>query len=148
MSVFSRVAAITGRSLLRASVNKQSALLGLAKPRFIGFTRGVATQSEVRNELIEALENEIKAEQSLESDNLGGSTRPTVPGFQIKTDQAEVRLTKTFGSEKILVVFNVNHSVDVEDDGVDAESGKIFYFIKNKVFVFSSNATCFASILG
>lgn len=115
MSLLSRVAIVAGRVFLRNAV-KQPVCLSFVKPRFVVSARGVSTQSELKNELIEALENEIKAEQTLENDNLGGSTRPTIPGFQISTNQAEVRLTKTFGSEKILVVFNVNHSVDVEED--------------------------------
>jgi len=122
MSVFSRVAAITGRSLFRASVSKPSALMGFVKPRYIGSARGASTQSDIRNELIEALETEIEAERNLENDNLGGANQPSIPGFNISTNQAEVRLTKSMGNEKILVVFNVNHSVDVEEDDAETDS--------------------------
>jgi hypothetical protein len=66
MSIFSRVATLTGRSLFRTVVNKP-VYLSAVKPRFVGFARGASTQSEVKNELIEALDNEIKAEQNLES---------------------------------------------------------------------------------
>lgn len=127
--MLSRVASITSRSFVRA-ISKQTALIGSIKPRYITSIRSASTQSEIKNELIEALENEIKAEKNLESDNLGGSTRPSVAGFQIATDQAEVRLTKSFGNEKILVIFNVNHSVDVEDDEENPDGG---------LFVFSIN---------
>jgi hypothetical protein len=66
---------------------------------------------------------------SVLDDNLGGSTRPSIPGFQISTNQAEVRLTKSFGSEQILVVMNVNHSVDVEEDDGSPDSGKLQFMV-------------------
>uniref|UniRef100_A0A0N5AYL0 Complement component 1 Q subcomponent-binding protein, mitochondrial n=1 Tax=Syphacia muris TaxID=451379 RepID=A0A0N5AYL0_9BILA len=62
-----------------------------------------------------ALKNEIQAEKQLESDNLGGAKAPTIPGFTVEIRDAEVRLTKTHGNEKILVVFNVSHSVDMDE---------------------------------
>jgi complement component 1 Q subcomponent-binding protein len=108
--------------MLRAA-NKPSICSALFKPRYA--SSAGSAQSEVKNELIEALDNEIKAEQNLESENLGGEGRPTIPGFEIKTNQAEVRLTKTFGNEKILVVFNVNHSVDVEEDDGNSDSAPL-----------------------
>lgn len=77
MSVFSRVATLTGRSLFRTAV-KPSVYLSVVKPRYI--TRAASSQSEIKHELVEALDNEIKAEQNLESDNLGGANRPTIPG--------------------------------------------------------------------
>uniref|UniRef100_A0A915DQI5 Uncharacterized protein n=1 Tax=Ditylenchus dipsaci TaxID=166011 RepID=A0A915DQI5_9BILA len=72
--------------------------------------------SGTQQELIQALENEIDAEKKLEQENLGGSSAPVITGFNIVTDGAEVRLSKTHGDENILVVFNVNHSVDVDED--------------------------------
>lgn len=71
--------------------------------------------SAINLELCEALKNEIQAEKQLESDNLGGEHAPTIPGFTVTTKDAEVRLTKTHGNEKILVVFNVSHSVDMDE---------------------------------
>ncbi|KAI6213904.1 hypothetical protein M3Y94_00206500 [Aphelenchoides besseyi] len=88
-------------------------------------TSSVLSQSSVHHELIGALENEIQAEKNLEKENLGGSVQPSIPGFNIAVNQAEVRLTKTFENEKILVVFNVNHSVDVEEDESDADSSPL-----------------------
>lgn len=52
------------------------------------------------HELAHALESEIEAEKKLENDNLGGSASPSIPGFQILTKDAEVRLTKNFNDEK------------------------------------------------
>jgi len=63
-------------------------------------------------------------QKRLEQENLGGSSPPAIPSFNITTKDAEVRLTKTHGDEKILVVFNVSHSVDVEDD-FESESAPI-----------------------
>uniref|UniRef100_A0A0K0DC03 Mitochondrial glyco protein n=1 Tax=Angiostrongylus cantonensis TaxID=6313 RepID=A0A0K0DC03_ANGCA len=70
-------------------------------------------------ELTQALTREIQAEQQLSQENLGGSSAPTFQGFNITTKDAEVRLTKQLGKESILVVFNVNHSVDMDDDYED-----------------------------
>lgn len=67
-------------------------------------------------QLVSALQNEIEAEKKLEEDNFGGASSPQFNGFHIVTKDAEVRLTKKHGNEEILVVFNVNHSVDVEED--------------------------------
>ena len=54
----------------------------------------------VKAELMNALENEIKAEKKLEEESLGGPSPPSIPGFTIKTDGADVTLTKSFGNEK------------------------------------------------
>jgi hypothetical protein len=67
----------------------------------------------VKNELVTALQTEIDAEKQLEQEQLGGASTPTIPGFTIKTDGAEVTLTKSSGPEKVIVTFNVNHSVEV-----------------------------------
>jgi hypothetical protein len=81
--------------------------------------------SSVSTELANALDNEIDAEKRLESDNLGGSSSPTVPGFNVTANDAEVRLTKTYGNENILVVFNVNHSVDIDEDIESPDSAPV-----------------------
>ncbi|KAI6219040.1 Conserved regulator of innate immunity protein 3 [Aphelenchoides fujianensis] len=128
MPAFSRIASTVGRSLLVAAARKptMTAALLAARPRFpTAAVRFASTQSAVHSELLSALENEIQAEQTLEKENLGGSQQPTIPGFDIAVNQAEVRLSKSFGNEKILVVFNVNHSVDVEEDEGDAESAPL-----------------------
>ncbi|KAK6046262.1 hypothetical protein COOONC_16234 [Cooperia oncophora] len=75
----------------------------------------------VAPELAQALTREIEAEQQLSQENLGGSAAPSFHGFKLTTKEAEVRLTKQHGNESILVVFNVNHSVDM-DEGFDDEA--------------------------
>ncbi|KAE9421130.1 hypothetical protein Angca_005746 [Angiostrongylus cantonensis] len=84
--------------------------------------RSLSTSQRVLSiapELTQALTREIQAEQQLSQENLGGSSAPTFQGFNITTKDAEVRLTKQLGKESILVVFNVNHSVDMDDDYED-----------------------------
>uniref|UniRef100_A0A0K0E2N4 Deoxyribose-phosphate aldolase n=1 Tax=Strongyloides stercoralis TaxID=6248 RepID=A0A0K0E2N4_STRER len=74
----------------------------------------------VQPELTAALKTEIEAEMKLEAENLRGASPPTVPGFSLSTNDAEVRLTKMHGSEKIEVIFNVNHSVEMGDETSDS----------------------------
>ncbi|KAI6186951.1 Conserved regulator of innate immunity protein 3 [Aphelenchoides besseyi] len=131
MTVLSRIASLTGRSIVRSVSTKPPTMLFAMKTMKPSFgvstlhTSSVLGQSSVHHELIGALENEIQAEKNLEKENLGGSVQPSIPGFNITVNQAEVRLTKTFQNEKILVVFNVNHSVDVEEDESDADSAPL-----------------------
>uniref|UniRef100_A0A0K0F7V5 Conserved regulator of innate immunity protein 3 (inferred by orthology to a C. elegans protein) n=1 Tax=Strongyloides venezuelensis TaxID=75913 RepID=A0A0K0F7V5_STRVS len=100
------------RVLNRLVISKQ-----VAQTRNISKTMKLLT---VQPELTAALKTEIEAEMKVESESLRGSPPPTIPGFTIATDDAEVKLTKMHGSEKIEVVFNVNHSVDMNDDGSDS----------------------------
>ncbi|VDM47353.1 unnamed protein product [Toxocara canis] len=65
--------------------------------------------SAANSDLVEALKNEINAEKQLEAENLGGAKAPAIPGFTLTTNDAEDRF-------RILVVFNVNHSVDMDED--------------------------------
>ncbi|RCN43810.1 hypothetical protein ANCCAN_10199 [Ancylostoma caninum] len=86
--------------------------------------RAISTSHRAFNvapELTQALTREIQAEQQLSQENLGGSAAPSFHGFNITTKDAEVRLTKQHGKESILVVFNVNHSVDM-DEGFEDEA--------------------------
>ncbi|CAJ0573654.1 unnamed protein product, partial [Mesorhabditis spiculigera] len=69
--------------------------------------------SSAASQLVECLEGEIRAEKELESQSL---SQASFPGFNVTTNGAEVRLTKKHGNEDILVIFNVNHSVDVNED--------------------------------
>jgi len=62
--------------------------------------------------LVDFLKEEIEAEKKLGKQQLAGAKQPDIPGFQIKTEQREVVLTKQHGSEKIKVTFDVNHTVD------------------------------------
>lgn len=60
---------------------------------------------------MEFLTEEILAERKAQKIK----TIPTeVDGFKVKLDGAEVELTKEAAAEKIVVSFNVNHSVDTD----------------------------------
>nr|CAD2179008.1 unnamed protein product [Meloidogyne enterolobii]CAD2194768.1 unnamed protein product [Meloidogyne enterolobii]CAD2201401.1 unnamed protein product [Meloidogyne enterolobii] len=78
--------------------------------------------SSVAKELQDVLHEEINAEKTAEEENLGGKATPSVQGFEIGMNDAEFRLTKTYGNEKIVVYCNINHSVEdeehFEDDNV------------------------------
>jgi len=118
------------RSVTRVSKATRSLITSLS-PSFIPLQKyaiaNVHTSVTNRsNELVKALDSEIKAELKFEEDDLGGSAAPTIKGFTVKTNEAEVTLTKNFGDEKIYVTFNVNHSVDAspaysDDQEVSAE---------------------------
>lgn len=79
--------------------------------------------SSVVKELQDAIQDEIKAEQQMEENNLGGKTPPSINGFKVVTDGdgAEFRLIKTHGNEKILVSVNVNHSVNMEEEELEED---------------------------
>ncbi|CAG5135784.1 unnamed protein product [Candidula unifasciata] len=63
--------------------------------------------TEVDSEISKFLEKEIKYETSKSSDKL-----PKISGFDIQTDGADVTLTKTSGSEKVVVKLSINGAVD------------------------------------
>lgn len=68
----------------------------------------LATYStEVDKEISKFLDKEISYEKSRATSSL-----PTIPGFEIQTDGANVTLTKVSGKEKIVVRLSVNGSVD------------------------------------
>lgn len=68
-------------------------------------------------ELVEFLQDEIAAEKKAQK----VSKIPTeIDGFKVKLDGAEVELTKQGDKEKIVISFNVNHTVDT-DLNVDEE---------------------------
>jgi len=47
-----------------------------------------------------------------------------MPGFKVENDEAIVKLTKSYNSEKITVIFNVNHSVDMDDHEMEHEGAE------------------------
>jgi len=103
------------RQCFSPSILNSAASLRTSQKHFIkNFHYSSLKCAPSNQELVNALDSEIKAEKKLEEDNLGGSSAPTIPGFSIKANDAEITLTKTFGSEKIYVTFNVNHSVVIE----------------------------------
>ncbi|KAI1726116.1 mitochondrial glycoprotein domain-containing protein [Ditylenchus destructor] len=69
-----------------------------------------------QQELCQALETEIDAEKKLEVENLGGTSAPVIDGFKVSSNGAKVQLTKTHGSEKIMVFWSVNGTVDMGDE--------------------------------
>jgi len=71
------------------------------------------------NPLSDFLKNEIEAEKQLARKYVGGGEVPTIPGFTMKTNEADVTLTKSHNSEKITITFNVNQTV--EPDLADLE---------------------------
>ncbi|KAI3422585.1 hypothetical protein GPALN_013085 [Globodera pallida] len=120
ISLFTRcgVPRMASLSPLSSVSMSSSTIAGAGGGRFIS-ERGVCTTLQRLNavqELSSALDEEIKAEKELVQDKLGGDSAPSVPGFNISTNGAEVRLTKTHGNEKIVVQVNVNHSVGIEED--------------------------------
>ncbi|CAI5445936.1 unnamed protein product [Caenorhabditis angaria] len=106
------------RSVSRLAL-RSSNTLKISAPR--AFHQSAKVLS-VTPELQQALNREIEAEQNLSRENLQGAVAPTFPGFSITTKEAEVRLTRKNGNEEILVVFNVNHSVDMDDSYDDEPS--------------------------
>ncbi|CAG4959301.1 unnamed protein product [Parnassius apollo] len=73
-----------------------------------------ALHTKGERELVEFLTEEIVAERKAQK----LKTLPTeVEGFTVKSDGAEVVLTKQLKDEIVRITFNVNHTVDSEDFG-------------------------------
>ncbi|KHJ75202.1 hypothetical protein OESDEN_25182, partial [Oesophagostomum dentatum] len=90
------------RSVSRLAV--QAAKLGVVTRVPV---RAISTSQRAFNvgpELTQALTREIQAEQQLSQENLGGSAAPSFHGFNITTKNAEVRLTKQHGKERLAVL--------------------------------------------
>ncbi|XP_053962441.1 complement component 1 Q subcomponent-binding protein, mitochondrial [Anastrepha ludens] len=69
--------------------------------------------SKGERELVEFLTEEILAERKSQK----VKTIPTtLDGFSVKLEGADVELTKQTEKEKIVINFNVNHTVDTEDE--------------------------------
>lgn len=72
--------------------------------------------SKVEKELVEFLAEEITAEKK--SQKL--KTIPTeIQDFKVSLDGADVTLTKTTATEKIKISFNINHTVETDEENVD-----------------------------
>ena len=73
--------------------------------------------------MVEFLAEEITAERKASQ----GKKIPTdVEGFQVKTSGAEVELVKKNDKETIKISFNVNHTVDADDEAdIDQEKPEI-----------------------
>ncbi|CAK1551354.1 unnamed protein product [Leptosia nina] len=80
-----------------------------------------ALHTKGERELVEFLTEEIVAERKAQK----LKTLPAdVDGFAVKGDGAEVVLSKQLKDEIIKITFNVNHTVDSEDFGDDAQPEK------------------------
>lgn len=64
-------------------------------------------------ELVEFLTEEILAERKAQK---GKSVPTTLDGFAVKLDGADVELTKKGDKETVVISFNVNHTVDTEEE--------------------------------
>lgn len=69
-------------------------------------------------ELVEFLNEEIAAEKNSQK----GKTIPTdIDGFKVTLKGADVELTKQTDKEKIQISFNINHTVDTDDDAQNVD---------------------------
>lgn len=82
-------------------------------------SRQIHTKGE--RELVEFLAEEIVAEKK-------ASPTATIPtslnGFAITCNKADVELTKSSEREKVVISFNVNHTVDMEGEEAEATENK------------------------
>ncbi|XP_061399893.1 complement component 1 Q subcomponent-binding protein, mitochondrial [Musca vetustissima] len=76
-----------------------------------GGSKHMHTKGE--RELVEFLTEEILAERKAQKIK---TVPTTLEGFAVKLDGAEVELTKQGDKEKIVINFNVNHTVDTEEE--------------------------------
>ncbi|XP_070497440.1 complement component 1 Q subcomponent-binding protein, mitochondrial [Chironomus tepperi] len=92
----------TAITLTNPSINCKCGCGGMSKMH----TKG-------ERELVEFLAEEIIAEQKAQKKK----TLPTeIDGFKVKLDGADVELVKDLGKETITISFNVNHTVDAEEE--------------------------------
>jgi len=106
------------RNLSTKLLNSQS--FALTRPSLTYFS---TKPGPADTNLSEFLKTEIEQEKQIGKKQLGAQT-PSVEGFQIKTDEAEVTLTKSHNNEKITVKFNVNQSVSEEGYNPDFDPEK------------------------
>jgi len=71
------------------------------------------THSKGERELVEFLTEEIVAEKKGQKVK---TISTEIDGFKVKLDGAEVELTKQTDKEKIIVNFNINHTVDADEE--------------------------------
>lgn len=78
--------------------------------------------SKCERELVEFLTEEILAERKAQKNT---TVPTTLDGFSVKLDGADVELTKQGEREKVVISFNVNHTVDTEDEAeIEPEAEK------------------------
>lgn len=79
--------------------------------RVVTGSKHIHTKGE--RELVEFLTEEIVAEKKAQKEQ----TLPIeIEGFQVKLNGADVELTKHTEKEKIVISFNINHTVDTDDE--------------------------------
>ncbi|ALC41970.1 P32 [Drosophila busckii] len=87
-------------------------VLNVHKPS-LNCTCGCNVHTKGERELVEFLAEEIIAERKVQK----GKTVPTtLEGFSVQLTGAEVELVKQSDKEKVVITFNVNHTVDSEDE--------------------------------
>uniref|UniRef100_A0A182N6G3 Complement component 1 Q subcomponent-binding protein, mitochondrial n=1 Tax=Anopheles dirus TaxID=7168 RepID=A0A182N6G3_9DIPT len=82
-------------------------------------SRQIHTKGE--RELVEFLAEEIVAEKKASP---GASIPTSLNGFAITSNKAEVELTKSSEREKVVISFNINHTVDMEGEEAEATDNK------------------------
>ncbi|XP_055902280.1 complement component 1 Q subcomponent-binding protein, mitochondrial [Eupeodes corollae] len=113
LSILPKATSVTPFTLnTRTNVQNLQPTDGLSAPRF------ASTKSA--KELVEFLTEEILAEKKAQNIK----TVPTaVDGFNVNLYGADVELVKQIDGEKIVVSFNVNHTVDADDENPDVDMG-------------------------
>lgn len=76
------------------------------------YSKSMHTKGE--RELVEFLTEEILAERKAQKNKI---VPPLLDGFNVQINGASVELTKQCNKEKVVISFNVNHTVDTEEDG-------------------------------
>lgn len=77
--------------------------------------------TKVDKDLAVFLKSEVEAEKQLSKVPKNG---PGIPGFEVKTEGANVTLTKKAGQELVTVKFNVNGVLDTEDEPSEPVEGQ------------------------
>jgi len=112
------------RGLFAISKLAQTSLLGSSK-----FVPQLATTTTARLfsqtlprcsiELVETLKNEIDEEKRLQKEQK--TTRPVITGFDVKTNGSIVTATKKHGNETVKIIFDVSHTVDINEEFEDGD---------------------------
>jgi len=98
-----------------AGLNSSFNLPLMAKIPSTNFVGPIMHMSNLHTKGDQELYSFLTEEIATEKKTMKSSTVPSsVEGFEVKTEDAEVTLTKKFNNETIVISFNVNHSVDAD----------------------------------